>query len=294
MRFLSRSLPLTIAALLPVLTWPAAADPPDIAGQAGSDAYEIIGEQANESASGGTAGTAPASDGGSAGASGGEPKYSEFQWIVVCTTPSSANGGDAVELDCMAAQSCADARERRFRLWGLSIETGGWAPLESGCFGAAPDAPEPARPQVTEAMVLNEIRRIGLPVLEARTQPEDKTLVNFDTIFYTQAQPFSTTVTLLGQRVEILADPAEFTWHHGDGTTSTTATPGAPYPSKDITYRYGDADVTVLARVDVTYTARFRVGNGGWQNISETVTITGTETPLRVAEATGTLSGDYG
>lgn len=223
-----------------------------------------------------------------------EPKYSEFQWVVVCTTPSSANGGDAVELDCMAAQSCPDPRERRFRLWGLSIETGGWAPLESGCFGAAPDAPEPARPQVTEAMVLNEIRRIGLPVLEARTQPEDKTLVNFDTIFYTQAQPFSTTVTLLGQRVEILADPAEFTWHHGDGTTSTTATPGAPYPSKDITYRYGDADVTVLARVDVTYTARFRVGNGGWQNISETVTITGTETPLRVAEATGTLSGDYG
>ena len=223
-----------------------------------------------------------------------EPEYSEFMWVVVCTTPTAANGGDAVELDCRAAQVCPDPRERSFRLWGLSIETGGWAPLSSGCFGSAPDAPEPARPQVTEAMVLNEIRRIGLPVLEALTQPEDKTLVNFDTIFYTRAQPFSTTVTLLGQRVDIVAEPAQFTWNHGDGTTSTTTTPGAPYPSKDITYRYGDADVTVYARVDVTYTARFRVGNGDWQDISETVTINGTPTPLRVAEATGNLSGNYG
>lgn len=223
----------------------------------------------------------------------GEPEYSEFQWLIVCATPNQTQGGEAHDFDCRAAQTCPDPRERSFRLWGLSIDTGGWVPLSSGCFGAAPDAPEPARPQVTEAMVLNEIRRIGLPVLEARTQPEDKTLVNFDTIFYTQAQPFSTTVTLLGQRVGIVAEPTEFTWHHGDGTTSTTGTPGAPYPSKDVTYRYGDADVTVHARVDVTYTARFRVGGGAWQDISETVTITGTETPLRVAEAAGTLSGNY-
>jgi hypothetical protein len=109
---------------------------------------------------------------------------------------------------------------------------------------------------VTEAIVLNEIRRIGLPTLEAKTQPADKTLVNFDTIFYATPEPFARTVTLLGQQVDIEATPSEYTWHHGDGTTSTTSSPGAPYPSKDVTHSYTDAHVTVSPSVDVTYTAR--------------------------------------
>lgn len=147
---------------------------------------------------------------------------------------------------------------------------------------------------MTPALVLNEIRRIGLPTLEAMTQPEGKTLVNFDTIFYTEAQPFSATVTLLGQRVDIVAEATEYTWHHGDGTVATTADPGAPYPAKDITYRYTDANTTVQARVDVTYTARFRVNGGAWQSIDETLTITGPETALQITEARAALSGNYG
>jgi hypothetical protein len=101
-----------------------------------------------------------------------------------------------------------------------------------------------------------ELRRIGLPTLEAKTQPADKTLVNFATIFYTEAEPFTTTVRLLGQQVNIEATPAQFSWHFGDGSTRTTASPGAPYPSKELTYSYSDADTTVQPSVDVTYTAR--------------------------------------
>jgi hypothetical protein len=44
----------------------------------------------------------------------------------------------------------------------------------------------------------------------------------------------------------------------------------------------------------VTYTARFRVNGGAWQDIDETVTITGPESSLRVSEASPTLSGNYG
>jgi hypothetical protein len=141
--------------------------------------------------------------------------------------------------------------------------------------------------------VLNEIRRIGLPVLQARTQPEGKTLVNFDTIFYTQAQPFTATVTLLGQQVDIVAEATQYTWHHGDGSAATTSSPGSPYPSKEITYRYSDAHTTVRPRVDVTYSARFRVNGGPWQDIDETVTIAGPEGSLRISEATPVLSGNY-
>jgi hypothetical protein len=134
---------------------------------------------------------------------------------------------------------------------------------------------------------------MGLPSLQARTQPEDKTLVNFATIFYTEPQPFTRSITLLGQAVDVQATPSTFTWHYGDGTTTTTRTPGQPYPAKDITHSYTDAHTTVAPSVDVTYSARFRVGNAGWQDIPETVTIPGPTGALRVSEATAVLSGDY-
>ena len=45
--------------------------------------------------------------------------------------------------------------------------------------------------------------------------------------------------------------------------------------------------------MDVTYTARFRVSGGGWQDVAGTVTISGPATDLRIAEASPVLSGDY-
>jgi hypothetical protein len=199
-----------------------------------------------------------------------------------------------VETDCQAARVCPAANERLYRLWGRTEDPPAWLPLSTRCFGQPPTAADTPQPRITPALVLNEIRRIGLPILTAKTQPEGKTLVNFDTIFYTEAQPFDATVTLLGQQVDIVAKATEYAWHHGDGSTTTTSTPGAPYPSKEITYRYADADTTVRQRVDVTYSARFRVNGGVWQDIDETVTITGPQGSLRVSEARGVLSGNYG
>ncbi|HEX6248495.1 MAG TPA: hypothetical protein VFZ64_11540, partial [Nocardioidaceae bacterium] len=204
-----------------------------------------------------------------------------------------APGGTTTEMDCNAARVCADPNERLYRLWGLAADTQAWVPMTTRCFGEQPTVADTPEPEVTPAMVLNEIRRIGLPALEAKTQPERKTLIHFDTIFYAEAQPFSATVTLLGQQVDIEADPTRYTWHHGDGTTAVTSTPGAPYPAKDVVHQYV-ASSTVQPRVDVTYTARFRVNGGAWQDIDETVTMTGPEGNLQVAEAAATLSGNYG
>lgn len=141
--------------------------------------------------------------------------------------------------------------------------------------------------------MLTALRRIGLPALEAKTQPADKTLVNFETIFYAEPESFRRTITLLGQRVEVEATPSTYTWHHGDGTSTQTSTPGARYPAKDVIHEYTDAHVTVTPSVDVTYTARFRVNGGAWQDIPETVTISGPAGSLRIAEATAVLSGSY-
>jgi hypothetical protein len=230
---------------------------------------------------------------GDSGSGPGGPDFTEYQWLSVCATPGQSSTISS-EVECAAALTCPEPEQRLYRLWGRGASTGAWSPLSTQCFGETPEAPNVPRPQVTPALVLREIQRIGLPTLQAMTQPEGKTLVNFDTIFYTQAQRFTATVTLLGRQVDIVAEPTSYTWHHGDGRTTATSTPGAPYPSREITYRYSDAQTTVRPRVDVTYSARFRVNGGAWQDIDETVTITGPEGSLRVSEARGSLSGNYG
>ena len=215
-------------------------------------------------------------------------KYIEYRWTTVCVraTPNDS-------ATCGVASTCPTPGEERAQLWGRTRVGSPWEPLATRCSSAAPANIPVPQPQVTPGLVLTELKRIGLPSLQAHTQPRDKTLVNFETIFYADPQPFTRTITLLGRSVDVEAHPTSFTWHYGDGTSTTTSTPGAPYPSKDVTHSYTDAHTTVQASVDVTYTARFRVGNGGWQAIPETVTILGPGAPLRISEATAVLSGGY-
>jgi hypothetical protein len=220
------------------------------------------------------------------------PAYLKYMWHTPCVRFSPVDQlGNAP--DCGIARTCADQQERSWQLWGLSAATRQWEYLSSQCFGRPPTAAQTPVPVVTPGMVLQAIRAIGLPSLQAHTQPEGKTLVNFATIFYTSPQPFTRTIRLLSQPVHVEATATSFTWHHGDGTVATTTTPGAPYPDKQITYAYGTAHTTVRTSVDVTYTARFRVGGGNWQSIPETVTISGPASDLRISEATAVLSGEY-
>ena len=148
-------------------------------------------------------------------------------------------------------------------------------------------------PTVTPGMVLTELRRVGLPALEVEIQPEGKTLVNFETIFHTAPRPVDVDLTILGQAVRVRATPTAYVWRFGDGSSLTTSTPGAPYPSRAIVHRYFDADVTVQPSVSVVYGARFRVGAGGWQDVGGTVTIPGPPEGLRIVEAVGVLSGEH-
>jgi hypothetical protein len=139
--------------------------------------------------------------------------------------------------------------------------------------------------------VARAFQRIPLPALRAITQPADKTLVNFDTIFRVEATPLHRTLTLLGQRVELAITPSTYRWVHGDGTTDVTHTPGAAYPHKDVVHRYLRADVTVKQHVEIVWTARWRLNGGTYQDVDGTVTTVGPATALRVAEATPVLSG---
>ncbi len=147
-----------------------------------------------------TCSTDPGGDPGGAGpnepANDSSPDpYAAYRWASICTGDPKINPGD---VDCPAALICPDPDQRLWQLWGR-LPNGNWTTVTTGCFGGTPPAYQP--PAVTPGDVLTALRRVGLPELATVVQPADKTLVNFDTNFYTEPRPVSLTLTLLGQRV---------------------------------------------------------------------------------------------
>lgn len=150
---------------------------------------------------------------------------------------------------------------------------------------------------VTADAVLRAFRRIPVPASEVVIQPPGgQTLVNLDTIFSTRAEAFTRTIGLLGHRVELDVTASEFRWVNGDGSVMVTDWAGRSWRKGSplaelITHRYDDAVNGLAPRVDTTWSARYRVDGGAWQDVPGTVTITGESFPLDVLSASPQLSG---
>ena len=190
---------------------------------------------------------------------------------------SNAGANFCVAYACAAPDQVGYLVERRLK--GRS--DGAWQPYDEIC--VSPDGPI-----VTPDVVLEEVRRIGLPSMSVHAPPE--TFVNYETVVYTKAETFARTVNLLGFAVDIEATPAEFHWNYGDGTTETTTTAGRAYPATDITHTWTNAHRTFHPSVDVTYSIRYRVDGGTWQTLGDTITIQGPQGNVRIREATGILT----
>lgn len=148
-----------------------------------------------------------------------------------------------------------------------------------------PALPAPAAPQVTSGLVLSALRRLDLPPSELHIQPPNgRTLVNFETNFYTEQLAFDRTVRLLGRRVDLRIWPSGFRWVFGDGAEIGSESAGAPYPDLLITHNYRQKG-GVSPRVDTTYAAEFSVDGGAWREVDGTVTIPGEPVPLEVVTA---------
>ncbi|MDQ4052135.1 MAG: hypothetical protein M3237_05465, partial [Actinomycetota bacterium] len=135
------------------------------------------------------------------------------------------------------------------------------------------------------------LRRIPLPPSKLVVQPPNgRTLVNFETNFYTESEPFTRSVTLLDQRVQLEITPASFGWRFGDGESRSTSSPGSAYPDLEVTHRYLRKG-RVAASVDTTYTASYRVNGGPSQPVPGSVTIPGAPVSLQVVTASPQLVG---
>ena len=173
-----------------------------------------------------------------------------------------------------------------FNIWGVSadgsVNLGGTYCDESG-------GPQPAD-VLTPGRILEAFRRIPVPESPIGVNPVGgRTLVNFDTILHTEAEPFTETVQLLGRRVTFDIEPSEFSWSTGQGDGFTTTDPGQPYReslpmSAYVTHRYLRAGDVQLG-LQTTWTARWRVGNGPWRPVDGVVTIDSDPVPLEVVTA---------
>jgi hypothetical protein len=151
--------------------------------------------------------------------------------------------------------------------------------------------PEDAELFVTPGLVAAAFQQIPLPASELRVQPANgRTLVNFETNFYTDAAPFDRTVTLLGQRVDLRIVPSRFGWRFGDGQVLDSTDAGARYPDLRITHDY-QRKGEVRPSVDTTYTATYRVNGGPWATVPGSVTIPGDTVVLQVLTARPVLVG---
>ena len=143
---------------------------------------------------------------------------------------------------------------------------------------------------LTPDRILEAFESIPLPEAPLEVQPPGGvTLVNFDTILHTDAEPFTETVQLLNRQITFDIEPSEFTWTLGDGRTLTTTDPGrawrAGLPMNEyVSHRYAKAG-TVQLQLITTWSARWRLPNGPWRPVAGTVEITSPPQQLEVTTA---------
>jgi hypothetical protein len=135
-------------------------------------------------------------------------------------------------------------------------------------------------------LIIRQFKRIAWPSSKLVVQPRGgRTLVNFETNFYTpDHRSIDQTVTVAGQSVVIRAVPVSYTYYFGDETSTTTASPGSPHPDLEITHAYARTG-DVVVRVDTTYAGEYRIGQGEWTSIPDTLTVEGAGQDLGIVEA---------
>lgn len=228
------------------------------------------------------------------GGGGGPGRSYAYYWLPTCPGAWPGVPG-AEEMDCRAAHSCDDQRLLSLSLFSqlvdrLSKPLTPWRYMRSECRSPSHVGAADPRKTLSWEDIRAAIKRIGVP--PAQVEGPDYTLVNLRTTFYTEAAAFDRSFVLLGFHVDVHITPASYIWHWGDGSTTTTHTPGRPYPSTDVTHLYRhatDVGAPIALRVDVAYHAQFRVDGGDWMSVNDQLVIAGTTRLLPVKQASAVL-----
>ena len=138
---------------------------------------------------------------------------------------------------------------------------------------------------IAPELTAEAFRELVVAPPELHVQPaRDRLLVNMPTVVYSDDATRTFETELLGYRFDVEARPTSYRWTFGDGSTRTTASPGRPYPAKDVAHVYrrtGERRITLT----VTWAGRYRVeGAGPWRQVDGTATTTATSPAFEVVE----------
>ena len=123
-----------------------------------------------------------------------------------------------------------------------------------------------------------------------RQPPGTTARVDMDLIAYTDPTTRSLSTTVAGTLVEVEATPASYHWDWGDATTTTTTSPGAPWPHQTVTHRYQAPQTGVHLTLTTTWTARYRPQDGTWHDVQGTVTTTQQSDTFNLVDTTTHLT----
>ncbi|GAA1860883.1 hypothetical protein [Myceligenerans crystallogenes] len=183
---------------------------------------------------------------------------------------------------------CPEGQESRGALFEQRRTSTGWTTPEMIADESCVDPPqERDRRLDLAAAAARAFHDMNIRPSAVRLQPPDgTTLVNLDTIAFTDDTPREADVTLFGVPVTIRAVPDSYTWDWGDGADPTTTTdPGAPYPDHTITHAYTTPGKATI-RITTTWHGQFRLpGTPTWQDVPGTATTESTSTPITILEA---------
>ena len=125
-----------------------------------------------------------------------------------------------------------------------------------------------------------------------RQPPGEQVIVTMDLIVYTDPSPRTLTTTVGGTPVTVVVTPVSYTWDWGDGTTTSTTDPGAPYPNQTVVHRYRKRLKGVVVTLTTTWSATFSVDGGPPQPVTGTVTTTDVSDPFDLVRIITVLTDD--
>ena len=203
-------------------------------------------------------------------------------FAAACARPEARIGYDGIE--CEDDEYAMDALFRAER----DPETG-----ELGAATSVGDEQCVAPADLAQAAA-REFASLKIQPSPLHVQPPDGwTLINVDTITYTEDTPQEFDTTLLGVPVTLRAVPAEYSWNYDDGTDPlVTDAPGAPYPNHTVAHTY-TAPGTATITLETTWAGQFQItGTPTWTHVPGTATTETSTDEITIHEARTRLVED--
>lgn len=162
-----------------------------------------------------------------------------------------------------------------------------------------PDQPAPATeaPAAATALTISDLAAFTPAVGELVTQPDGWAVAGRPTNFIATATTHTQEGTLLGTPVQIRWRPVAFTFDYGDGTSNTTTTGGATWPTTDDewtdteTSHVYESRGPITASVAVEFAADITTpDSAAWAPVQGTLTLAAPDTALHVYEVRTVLT----